>query len=236
MEDSNLDSRRLAVLIDGDNAQPALLERVLAEVSKHGEVTIRRIYGDFSTPQMAGWTKDLLNKHAVLPVQHFGYTVRKNSTDMAMAIGAMDLLHDDRVDGFCIVSSDSDFTGLAMRIREEGLFVMGVGRSLTPKSLVNACKVFVYTENLVGRPSKEQPEPPPDWTEQLREALEIVAETQGDGWANLGAVGKAVRKLDPAFDPRTYGHKQLSALIKSRTDIFEMDEANTSVRLADPTK
>ena len=234
MEHSNPDPTRLAVLIDGDNAQPKLLDQVLAEASKHGEVTIRRIYGDFGRPQMAGWTKNLLNEHAVLPRQQFGYTVRKNSTDIAMVIDAMDLLHNERVDGFCIVSSDSDFTGLAMRIREEGLFVMGIGQKLTPKSLVNACKVFVYTENLGGQSADRDPDPAGDWIKQIQNALEIAAESEGDGWAHLAAVGVAVRKLDPAFDPRTYGHHQLSALIKSRDDLFEIDGKNTRVRLRSP--
>ena len=136
------------MLIDGDNAQPSLIEHVLAETTKYGVVTTRRVYGDWTTPQMSGW-KDSLHSYAVQPMQQFRYTVGKNATDSALIIDAMDLLHGGTVGGFCIVSSDSDYTPLATRIREHGLFVMGVGRSDTPKSFVNACEVFVYTENLI---------------------------------------------------------------------------------------
>ena len=141
------DSRPIAILIDGDNAQPSLTEHVLAETAKYGVVTTRRIYGDWTTPQMSGW-KEFLHNHAFQPAQQFRFTVGKNATDSALIIEAMDLLHAETVAGFCIVSSDSDYTRLATRIREQGLFVMGVGRSDTPKSFVNACEVFVYTENL----------------------------------------------------------------------------------------
>ena len=136
------ESRLLAMLIDGDNAQPSLIEHVLAEAAKYGVVTTRRIYGDWTEPQMSGW-KDSLHSLAVQPVQQFRYTVGKNATDSALIIEAMDLLHSGSVGGFCIVSSDSDYTRLATRIRESGMFVMGVGRSNTPKSFVNACEVFV---------------------------------------------------------------------------------------------
>ncbi|MCK5808752.1 NYN domain-containing protein, partial [bacterium] len=130
--------RKLAVLVDGDNAQPSLLPKILAEAAKHGTLTIRRIFGDWTTPQMNSW-KEKLNTYAVQPVQQFRYTVGKNATDSAMIIDAMDILHSELVDGFCIVSSDSDYTRLATRIREEGIFVMGIGKKQTPKPFVNGC-------------------------------------------------------------------------------------------------
>ena len=215
------------MLIDGDNAQPSLIERILVETAKYGVVTTRRIYGDWTTPQMAKW-KDDLHTFAVQPIQQFRYTTGKNATDSALIIDAMDLLHARTVGGFCIVSSDSDYTRLATRIREQGLFVMGVGRSDTPKSFVNACEVFVYTENLS---LQEHPKSEvagmasTDWTRTAVRAIEMAA--QDDGWAFLGAVGNYLRQLDPAFDPRSFGYKQLSLLIKSRSEMFETRESKT---------
>ena len=154
----NSQTRLIAMLVDGDNAQPSLIEHVLAEVAKYGVVTTRRIYGDWTTPQMSGW-KDYLHTCAVQPMQQFRYTVGKNATDSALIIDAMDLLHAGAVGGFCIVSSDSDYTRLATRMREGGLFVMGVGRSSTPRAFVNACEVFVYTENLNPQGGLSPPSP-----------------------------------------------------------------------------
>ena len=222
------ESRLVAMLIDGDNAQPSLLAHVLAETAKYGVITTRRIYGDWTTSNMSGW-KDALHVHAVQPVQQFRYTIGENATDSALIIDAMDLLHSGAVSGFCIVSSDSDYTRLATRIREQGLFVMGVGRSTTPKSFINACEVFVYTENLVPetkpKPVPQQTEGHTNWTQTVAKAIEMGA--QEDGWAFLGAVGNYVRQLDPAFDPRSFGFKQLSLLVKSRLDIFETRESKT---------
>lgn len=221
------ESRRIAVLIDGDNAQPALLPQVLAETAKYGTVTTRRIYGDWTAPQMSGW-KDALNAHAVQPIQQFRYTTGKNATDSALIIDAMDLLHSGRVAGFCIVSSDSDFTRLATRIREQGLFVMGVGRAMTPAAFVKACEVFVYTENLndgADHASRSSKQDGADWIATVERAVD--ASLQDDGWAFLGAVGNALRQLDPAFDARSYGFKQLSQLIKSRPDRFAVREDKT---------
>ena len=221
------ESRPIAMLIDGDNAQPSLIEHVLGETTKYGIVTTRRVYGDWTSPQMSGW-KDSLHSYAVQPMQQFRYTVGKNSTDSALIIDAMDLLHGGTVGGLCIVSSDSDYTRLATRIREQGLFVMGVGRSDTPKSFVNACEVFVYTENLSPQSEKKVPASDlaaSDWTQIAIRAIEMAA--QDDGWAFLGAVGNYLRQLDPAFDARSYGYKQLSPLIKSRTDLFETKESRT---------
>jgi len=245
----------MAVLIDGDNAQASLLPKMLAEIAKHGSVTIRRIYGDWTTSTMHSW-KDALHNHAVQPIQQFRYTVGKNATDSALIIDAMDILHRRFVEGFCIVSSDSDYTRLATRIREEGFFVMGIGQKKTPKSFVNACDLFIYTENLSprrdsqprpergrdrgrgGRPKaepQEQPQPPQqqslyagaDPMPLLREAYEMVV--QENGWANLGPMGKALQQLDPGFDPRSFGQRQLSSLIKSLPD-FEVrrDEEDAS--------
>ena len=221
------DSRPIAILIDGDNAQPSLIEHVLAEAAKYGVATTRRIYGDWTAPQMAGW-KESLHNHAFQPAQQFRFTVGKNATDSALIIEAMDLLHAGTVAGFCIVSSDSDYTRLATRIREQGLFVMGVGRSGTPKSFVNACEVFVYTENLSpqeGRGTQVVELDSSDWTATAVRAIEMAM--QDDTWAFLGAVGSYMRQLDPAFDPRSYGYKQLSLLMKSRIDLFEMRESKT---------
>jgi hypothetical protein len=235
---------KMAVLIDGDNAQASLLNKMLAEIAKHGSVTIRRIYGDWTTQNMHSW-KDALHMHAVQPIQQFRYTVGKNATDSALIIDAMDIMHRRLVEGFCIVSSDSDYTRLATRIREEGFFVMGIGQKKTPKSFVNACDLFIYTENLAprresqprpergrahSRSSSRKEEPQPAQQPQplyagadpmplLREAYEMVV--QENGWANLGPMGKALQQLDPGFDPRSFGQRQLSSLIKSLPD-FEV--------------
>jgi uncharacterized LabA/DUF88 family protein len=138
----------LAVLIDGDNAQAKLIKEILEEVSKYGKATIRRIYGDWTTPHMNSW-KEIINQYSINPIQKFSYASGKNSTDSALIIDAMDILHSESAEGFCIVSSDSDYTGLAKRIREEGLFVMGIGRKTTPISFVNSCEIFTFSENLV---------------------------------------------------------------------------------------
>ena len=222
------ETRLIAMLIDGDNAQPALLEYILAETAKYGVLTTRRIYGDWTQPRMGGW-KDALHVHAIQPIQQFRYTTGKNATDSALIIDAMDLLHSGALGGFCIVSSDSDFTRLATRIREQGLFVMGVGRSTTPKAFINACEVFVYTENLgpetKAAPTRARGAETTAWTQTVAQAIELSAHE--DGWAFLGAVGNRLRQLDPAFDPRSFGHKQLSLLIKSRPDLFEARESKT---------
>lgn len=223
-----LDSqRRIAMLIDGDNAQASLIEQVLAETATHGIVTTRRIYGDWTTPNMTGW-KETLHTHALQPIQQFRYTVGKNSTDSALIIDAMDLLHSQTVDGFCIVSSDSDYTRLATRIREQGLFVMGIGRANTPKPFVNACQVFVRTENL--SPQTERTTPPAesasaDWTTMVSQAVKMSV--QENGWAFLAAVGSYLRQLDSSFDPRSYGHSRLTPLVQSRPELFETQEVRS---------
>ena len=224
------DSKLLAMLIDGDNAQPKLLDKVLVEAAKYGVVTTRRLYGDWTTPNMSGW-KDFLHTHAIQPMQQFRYTTGKNATDSALIIDAMDLLHGSTVGGFCIVSSDSDYTRLATRLREQGLFVMGVGEQKTPKSFVNACEVFVYTENLSPKP-KVQDRPvqgeASDWIERVAGAIEVSADD--DGWSHLSSVGSNLGKLQSDFDPRTYGYKKLSQLLKSRPDKFETKGSGASIR------
>lgn len=224
--------RKMALLIDGDNAQPMLIGQILAESGKHGALTIRRIYGDWTTSNMHGW-KDTLNAAAIQPIQQFRYTVGKNATDSALIIDAMDILHGRKVDGFCLVSSDSDYTRLATRIRESGVFVMGIGKEMTPKAFVNACNVFIYTENLMpkdaggrGRKSsrksssKESKPRKLDPLPLLKGAYDMAM--QEDGWANLATMGFYLHQLDPGFDPRTYGYRQLSQLIKSYAKIFEL--------------
>jgi hypothetical protein len=229
--------KKIALLIDGDNAQPTLVDKILAEAGKYGLVTIRRIYGDWTTVNMSGW-KNALHDSAIQAIQQFRYTVGKNSTDSAMIIDAMDILHGGLVDGFCIVSSDSDYTRLATRIREMGFFVMGIGKRTTPKAFVNACHMFIYTENLLpksrpprkkethhggSREEREEREEPPrkyDPLPILKGAFEMAMAE--DGWADLGVIGGYLRQLDPGFDPRTFGFRQLSQLIRAHSDLFEL--------------
>ncbi|MDH7513471.1 MAG: NYN domain-containing protein [Clostridiales bacterium] len=223
---------KIALLIDGDNAQPSLIGSILTETAKYGSITIRRVYGDWTTANMAGW-KNALNNYAIQPIQQFRYTVGKNSTDSAMIIDAMDILHSSLVGGFCLVSSDSDYTRLATRIRESGVFVMGIGRKKTPKAFVNACNIFIYTENLTPKPSPPKrrgaagvPQPTEEKPKELdpmpllKGAFDMAV--QEDGWADLATMGFYLHQLDPSFDPRTYGFKQLSQIIKSYSNIFEL--------------
>ncbi|MGB7873957.1 MAG: NYN domain-containing protein [Anaerolineales bacterium] len=239
---SSLPRHKLAMLIDGDNAQASLLGKMLVEAAKYGQITVRRIYGDWTTTHMNSW-KDTLNFHAFQPIQQFRYTIGKNATDSAMIIDAMDIMHSGAVDGFCLVSSDSDYTRLATRIRETGIFVMGLGEKKTPKPFVNACDVFVYTENLVDRKnlvdrnkkttktrgtkktttkskSKQETDSDTDPMPILEQAFDMAV--QEDGWARLDVMGSNLYQLDPGFDPRTYGQKQLSRLVGNMKDAFEM--------------
>ncbi len=224
--------KRIAILIDGDNAQSSLIERILVEAGKFGNATIRRVYGDWTTSNMKSW-KEILNDYAFQPIQQFRYTIGKNATDSAMIIDAMDILNKEQVDGFCLVSSDSDYTRLATRIRESGKQVVGIGKKLTPRAFVSACNVFIYTENMVlpevkkRKPSK-LPEKQEDLSPQeidliahINEAIDMAG-TDDDGWANLSEVGTALRRIDPGFDPRTYGVKQLSQLVRAKKNHFEI--------------
>jgi uncharacterized LabA/DUF88 family protein len=228
---------KIAILIDGDNAQSSLLQEMLVEAGKHGQITVRRIYGDWTTTNMKSW-KDTLNYHAFQPIQQFRYTVGKNATDSAMIIDAMDILHTRVVEGFCLVSSDSDYTRLATRIRESGVFVMGIGEKKTPKAFVNACDVFVFTENLATEKKNEQKKQSRTTTKgsakskaesekEENDPMPILSQAfemsvGQDGWAPLASMGQALYQVDPSFDPRTYGHKQLSRMIAKLKDKFEM--------------
>ncbi len=220
---------RLAVLIDADNAQPSITEELLSEVSKYGVANVKRIYGDWTKPSLGGW-KSVLLEHSIQPVQQFRYTVGKNATDSAMIIDAMDLLYTKRFDGFCLVSSDSDFTRLASRIREEGVLVYGFGEKKTPKAFVSACDKFVFTEVLRFQ-EDAQPAVKPKTSNQLKSDAKLVAllrsalEAASDesGWAHLGAVGSNIAKQAPEFDPRNYGFGKLGELAMA-TKLFDIDE------------
>jgi uncharacterized LabA/DUF88 family protein len=211
----------LAVLIDAENAQLAILPELLAEIAKIGTASVKRIYGDFTTPALAGWRAQLLS-HSIQPIQQFRNTVHKNASDSALIIDAMDLLHSHRFDGFCIVSSDSDFTRLASRIREEGVHVYGYGEQKTPESFIAACDKFIYTEILrksatspatAEKPSIDLPSNLKDPLPWLKDAVESCADESG--WSFLGSVGKLLTNRIPDFDPRHYGFKNLSSLVKS---------------------
>jgi hypothetical protein len=209
---------RLAVLIDADNASARHLERLLVEIAKFGTATVRRAYGDWTTPNLGPWKAALL-EHSVQPVQQFSYTTGKGSTDSALIIDAMDLLHAGTVDGFCLVSSDSDFTRLAARIREEGLKAYGFGERKTPKPFVAACTMFVYVENLEApvAASKEPGAAPvkvPPLPHQML-ATAVATAAGDDGWAHLGAVGSNLSKLASDFDSRTWGHAKLADLFRA---------------------
>jgi len=244
-------THRIAMLIDADNAQSSLLEEMLIEASKYGAVIIRRIYGDWTDTKLNGWKKILLD-NAFQPMQQFQYTTGKNSTDSALIIDAMDLLHEGVADCFCVVSSDSDFTRLATRIRSSGCLMIGIGKKMTPSPFVKACDIFVYTENLdvetekenssgiAAKPqklvetksSKTPQTPKPNPLPLLKQAFEIAV--QENGSAKLSVLGDALRQMDSGFDPRTYGMKQLSGLLKKYPNIFEIDESTTYVRMVNP--
>lgn len=220
----------IAVLVDGDNAQAKLVKEIIEEVSKYGKVTIRRVYGDWTIPQMNSW-KDILNQYSLSPIQKFSYTTGKNSTDSSLIIDAMDILHSKSVEGFCIVSSDSDYTGLAKRIREEGLFVMGIGRKTTPIAFVNSCEVFTFSENLLQltessednpsvipkrskkTASKTESNKPKINTVIIDKAFEIS--TNDNEEAFISKIGLSLRKIDPSFDPRSFGFKTLTQLFEN---------------------
>lgn len=235
----------IAVLIDGDNAQAELIESILAEASKYGNITFRRIYGDWTEPQMNGW-KLYLQKYAIQPVQQFRNTKGKNATDSSLIIDAMDILHKENVGAFCIVSSDSDFTRLATRLREAGKLVLGIGERKTPEPFVKACSKFVYTENLdINKESKsensvflkrkenslqknsntlnkqelvEAPDPLP----MILKAYDLAV--GDDGKVLLSSLGIVLLKLDPSFDPRTYNKKRLLDLIERYSEVFDIDK------------
>lgn len=234
------DEARLAVLIDADNASAQHIERLLVEIAKYGTASVRRAYGDWTSTQLGSW-KAVLLEHSVQPIQQFSYTTGKNATDSALIIDAMDLLHTGNLDGFCLVSSDSDFTRLAARIREDGLTVYGFGARKTPKPFVAACDTFVYVENLAAphAPASSTPKAAftrdPKLDELLTEAVDAAA--GDDGWAQLGAVGSNLQRLASDFDSRTWGFSKLTDLMKAHPDYRvesrsagEGKPANTFVR------
>lgn len=241
---------RLAVLIDAENASPKIAEALFTEIATLGEASARRIYGDFSSAQLAGWTR-VLARLAIQPQQNFANTKGKNSGDIALVIDGMDLLHSGRFDGFCLVSSDADFTRLASRIREEGVDVYGFGERKTPESFRQACTRFIYTENLTGRmadagadepaapapassrgrktaaaaaPTAAAPAPgkrPPSEAARLIATVIADMDEDGDGWVNAGGIANRLRNAYPDFDQRSYGYAKLSDLIRA-TGRFEV--------------
>ena len=232
----------MAVLIDADNAQAAVIEGLFAEIARYGDATVRRIYGDFTAPTSASWKK-VLQKYAIKPVQQLAYTAGKNATDIALIIDAMDLLYTRKFDGFCLITSDSDFTGLATRLREEGLMVYGFGEKKTPEAFRRACHKFVSTEILRPSKSTKPTDPPPkgkskqqsNLVQMFTEATEpkldkkfiltALAQSSDDaGWAQVGTFGSYLTKLQPDFDSRLYGHKKLSDLVRANTNLFVTEE------------
>jgi hypothetical protein len=256
MNDTNNQARRLALVIDADNAQPSLIQPVLLAAASRGRVTVRRIYGDWTSPNMTSWKAHLLD-HSIRPIQQFRIVGGKNATDSAMIIDAMDLLHSGLVDGFCIVSSDSDFTSLARRIQESGLFVMGVGRRTTPVAFQRACEEFVFTDDMRATPAPAQKKKPagtaaaapaarhdaprkPRNTQPDAQILDLLeqgirsATDEDSGWAGIGRVGQIVRQYEPGFSHKDYGHSSLSGLLESQPAIFRLrkgDNGQVQVQL-----
>jgi hypothetical protein len=230
---AELPSRRLAVLIDADNASPKIADALFDEVARIGEASLRRIYGDFSGSKLKSWA-DILARHAILPQQQFAYTTGKNSSDIALVIDAMDLLHSGRFDGFCLVSSDSDFTRLAARIREQGVAVYGIGQSKTPESFRQACTRFIFTENFAPEPATTKAKKAA--LRPLKEAIDLINKATGEleedsqGWYQLGTVGTRLNNLSSEFDTRTYGFPKLSALVEA-TGKFTIDRSGPHLRI-----
>lgn len=224
---------KLAILIDADNAQAACLPELLSEVARFGTATVKRAYGDWTTPNLKAW-KEILHKHAVQPIQQFRYTQGKNATDSALIIDAMDLLYTGHLHGFCLVSSDSDFTRLATRLRESGVAVYGFGEKKTPEPFVAACDKFTYTEilrpeavaaaappaaGLVAAPAVVPAVPVVAPAKELQVSLSQAIEscTRENGWAAMAAVGVMLQKIDPAFDARNFGYPKLGALVRAQS-------------------
>jgi len=228
-------SDRLAVLIDADNASSQIADGLFEEIAKIGEASVRRIYGDFAAPRMKGWS-NVLSRHAIIPQQQFAYVTGKNASDIALVIDAMDLLHSGRFDGFCLVSSDSDFTRLAARIREQGTDVYGFGEQKTPESFRQACRRFIYTENLRPRESsrgegesgRTSLQSPSAAAPVFRRVLSKMADE--DGWVRLSDFGRTLFNLVPDFDSRTYGYTKLSDLAR-KSGLFDVEEMTGGVRV-----
>lgn len=223
-------SNKIALLVDGDNAQSKMMDLILEEASKYGKVTIRRVYGDWTTQHMNHW-KSQLNEMAFNPIQKFSYTTGKNSTDSALIIDAMDILHAGLVDGFCIVSSDSDYTGLAKRIREAGIFVMGIGEQKTPGAFVKSCEIFTYIENLEPKTEiQEKKETVKKHKEKttlnvntklINKAYDMSINESNEAY--ISTLGINLRKLDPSFDVRTYGCKTLTQFFSKLPGFLVVD-------------
>ncbi len=228
----------LAVLIDGDNIPSQQVKEMMEEIAKYGNPTIKRIYGDWTNPHLARWKK-LLLENAITPIQQYSYTTGKNATDSAMIIDAMDILYSNKVEGFCIVSSDSDFTKLATRLREAGMLVIGIGEKKTPQPFIVACDRFIYLEILALKSeadevdSDKEDHPATERYEQLSsKEIRLISESisdaaEEDGWAFLGDVGSLISKRRPNFDSRTYGFAKLTPLMKSLKQV-DIDERDTS--------
>jgi len=220
---------KLAVLIDADNAQPTIVDSLLAEIANYGVASVKRIYGDWTAPSLKGW-KEVLLEYSIQPMQQFAYTKGKNATDSAMIIDAMDLLYTSNFNGFCIVSSDSDFTKLASRIRESGLLVYGFGEKKTSSAFVSACDKFIYTEVLRAKTDENEAIAKKSSTE-LRQDTKLVsllrnaveASSDESGWAQLGPVGSNIAKQSSEFDPRNYGYGKLGELVTA-TKLFEIEK------------
>lgn len=246
---------KLAVLIDADNVPYSNVKGMMEEIAKFGTPTTKRIYADWTRPNANGW-KNVLLEHAITPIQQYSYTMGKNSSDSALIIDAMDLLYSGKLDGFCIVSSDSDFTRLAIRLRESGMKVIGIGEQKTPKPFISACDRFIFievldgavkktpkktvetenkkvvekvntkiTEKAIQKPLNKIDEPT---IELIESTIEDIADD--DGWAFLGDVGNLIVKKKPEFDPRNYGFPKLTPMLKSLTDILEIDERESDKR------
>lgn len=222
-------TKNLAVLIDADNADAKVIDVLLTEIANYGVASVKRIYGDWTLPNLGGWKETLL-EHSIQPMQQFAYTKGKNATDMAMAIDAMDLLYSGKFNGFCIISSDSDFTRLASRIRESGLTVYGFGQKKTPTAFVSSCDKFIYTE-VLQKDSDENTSIKKKSPTELRKDRELMrllqsssdAASDDTGWGGLGPIGSNLAKKSPGFDSRNYGYSKLADLIIA-TELFEIEE------------
>lgn len=228
-------NHNIALLIDGDNAQSKYLQDIIDETSTHGRITIKRIYGDWTSSRMANW-KEKLSTYSIKPIQKFAHAKGKNATDIALIIDAMDILHREKINGFCIVSSDSDFTGLANRIRESAMFVIGIGAKHTPKSFINACDIFTFTENFDKTEGGKQNAPTKIDIPFLRKAYAMVELESGKAF--LSRVVETIRKLDSSFDTRTFGFKNYNAMFKHLVDDFEIiyHNDNSTVYISDKKK
>ena len=226
----------LEVLIDGDNIPSAHVKEMMEEIAKYGNPTIKRIYGDWTNPHLSKW-KNLLLQNAITPIQQYAYTTGKNATDSAMIIDAMDILYSEKVNGFCLVSSDSDFTKLATRLREAGMQVIGIGEKKTPTPFIVACEKFIYIEILRKQSTSKEDIKKKDEAVEIIDritpkVIKLISSTitdssDEDGWAFLGDVGSLIQKKQPNFDSRNYGFEKLTQLIKS-TGKFEIDQRETS--------